>query len=147
VKPDVISPEDADLKTVKWLVSRIVTWTPIKIGAETCAFSDDAATRPLLKPEMAPYIGQIVDYLQSERAFLPTSAALNRQMNGLGDATKATRLLRSSEMTRWANKRHPSCDGADREEGRGSNEHHVEDHELHVRWRSPDKSNAPCMNA
>jgi hypothetical protein len=75
VKPDVLSPEDADLKTVKWLVSRIVTWTPIKIGAETYAFSDDAATRLLLRPEMAPYIGQIVDYLQSERAFMPTSAS------------------------------------------------------------------------
>jgi hypothetical protein len=75
VKPDVISPGDADLKTVKWLVSRIVTWTPIKIGADTFAFSDDAATRLLLKPEMAPYIGQIVDYLQSERAFMPTSAS------------------------------------------------------------------------
>jgi hypothetical protein len=39
VKPDVISPEDADLKTVKWLVSRIVTWTPIKIGTETLAMT------------------------------------------------------------------------------------------------------------
>jgi ParB-like chromosome segregation protein Spo0J len=75
VKPDVMSPQDADLRTVKWLVSRIVSWTPIRIGAETFSFSDDAATRLLLKPEMAPYIGQIVDYLQSERAFMPTSAS------------------------------------------------------------------------
>jgi hypothetical protein len=75
VKPDVISPDDADLKTVKWLVSRIVTWTPIRIGAETFAFSDEAATRLLLRPEMAPYVGQVVDYLVSERVFMPTSAS------------------------------------------------------------------------
>lgn len=73
-KPDVRAPEEDDARTVKWLISRIVTWTPIKIGAETIEFSDEAATKLFLRPAMAPYIGQIVEYLQSERSFIPTSA-------------------------------------------------------------------------
>lgn len=74
-KPEVRTPEDEDVRTVKWLVSRIVTWTPIKIGSETIAFSDDAALALFLRPVMAPYIAQIVEYLQSERSFMPTSAS------------------------------------------------------------------------
>lgn len=74
-KPDVRTPQDDDERTVKWLVSRIVNWTPIKIGSETIEFSDEAAVKLFLKPVMAPYIGQIVEYLQSERSFMPTSAS------------------------------------------------------------------------
>jgi hypothetical protein len=73
-KPDIRTPEDENTRTVKWLVSRIVTWTPVKIGADTIEFSDDAATKLLLKPVMAPYIEQVVSYLQGERSFMPTSA-------------------------------------------------------------------------
>jgi len=74
-KPDVRTPEDDDVRTVKWLVSRIVTWSPIKIGSETIEFSDDAAIKLFLRPVMAPYIAQVVDYLQGERSFMPTSAS------------------------------------------------------------------------
>ena len=50
---------------------------------------------------------------------------------GRGRCTPATgRRGRPSSFLVWARKRHPICDGADREEGRGSNEHHDEDHEL-----------------
>lgn len=72
-KPESRTPEEADSQTVKWLISRIVTWTPVKIGSETIQFSDDAAANLFLRPAMAPYIAQIVDYLQGERAFMPTS--------------------------------------------------------------------------
>lgn len=74
IKPDAMTPEDEDLKTVKWIVSRIVTWTPVNIGDGPVEFSDEAATQLFLKPVMAPYIDQIVTYLQAERAFMPTSA-------------------------------------------------------------------------
>lgn len=73
-KPDVRTPEDDNARTVKWLVSRIVTWTPIKIGSDTIEFSDDSAEKLFLRPAMAPYIAQVVEYLQGERAFMPTSA-------------------------------------------------------------------------
>lgn len=74
VKPEIKTPDEEDLRTVKWLVSRIVTWTPVKIGAETIEFSDDAATKLLMRPAMAPYVTQIVDYLVAERSFMPASA-------------------------------------------------------------------------
>ena len=74
VKPDVRSAEEDDLRSVRWLVSRIVSWTPIKVGGETIAFSDEAAAKLLLRPAMAPYVNQITEYLVSERAFMPRSA-------------------------------------------------------------------------
>jgi hypothetical protein len=74
VKPDAKTPDEDDMRTVKWLVSRIVTWTPIKIGAETIAFSDDAATLLFLRPVMAPYVNQVAEYLAADNAFMPASA-------------------------------------------------------------------------
>ena len=74
-KPDERTIEDDDARTVRWLVSRIVTWSPIKVGGDTIAFSDQAAMELLLRPAMAPYIAQIVEYLQGDRAFMPASAS------------------------------------------------------------------------
>lgn len=74
VKPDAKTPDEEDQRTVKWLVSRIITWTPIKIGAETIEFSDAAAIELFLRPVLAPLVSQIVEYLASERAFMPASA-------------------------------------------------------------------------
>lgn len=73
-KPEQKTTDEADAETIRWVVSRIVTWTPVKIGEQTIAFSDEAALDLLLRPAMAPYLQQIVDYLGQERAFMPRSA-------------------------------------------------------------------------
>lgn len=75
VKPDARTSEEENLRTVRWLVSRVVDWTPVRISGETFTFSDETATRLFLDPKMAAYTAQIVDYLTSERAFMPTSAS------------------------------------------------------------------------
>lgn len=75
-KADERSPEEAELSTMRWVVSRIVTWTPVKIGGETIEFSDEAAIALLRRPVMAAYLQQIVEYLQAERAFMPPSAPI-----------------------------------------------------------------------
>lgn len=73
-KAEALSPAEKNRNTVAWLVSRIVTWTPVRIAGQVYEFSDQAATTLLLQEKMAPYIKQIVDYLQGERAFMPASA-------------------------------------------------------------------------
>lgn len=68
------TPEESTRDFVAGLVARIVTWTPIKLGSETIEFSESAAIDLLLRPEMGHYVGQIVDYLVGERAFMKGSA-------------------------------------------------------------------------
>jgi hypothetical protein len=73
-KAEERTPAEAEAETMRWVVSRIVTWTPVKIGGETISFSDDAAAELLRRPTMSAYLQQIIDYLNGERAFMPTSA-------------------------------------------------------------------------
>lgn len=73
-KADERTPEGAEIDTMRWVVSRIVSWTPVRIGGETIAFSDDAAIELLRRPTMAAYLQQIIDFLNADRAFMPASA-------------------------------------------------------------------------
>lgn len=66
---------ESNLDGVRWIISRIETWTPIRIGAETIEFSDDAATKLLMRPEMGQYFLQAVEFIQAERSFMPPSAS------------------------------------------------------------------------
>jgi hypothetical protein len=66
---------EANLEGVRWVVSRIESWNPVQIGNETIAFSDEAATKLLMKPEMGQYFAQAVDFLTAERSFMPRSEA------------------------------------------------------------------------
>ena len=65
---------ESNLEGVRWVVSRIETWTPVKIGGETIEFSDDAATKLLMRPEMGQFFLQAVEFIQAERSFMPPSA-------------------------------------------------------------------------
>lgn len=73
-KPDQTTADEAETETMRWIVSRIVSWTPVKVGEETIEFSDEAAIALLRKPAMALFLQQVVDYLEAERSFLPSSA-------------------------------------------------------------------------
>lgn len=69
--------DEAKLDNVRWLVSRMVDWTPVRvpfISAEPIRFSDEAATRVLMHPKLGFVVGQLVDVLIAERSFMPRSA-------------------------------------------------------------------------
>ncbi|HEY4724324.1 MAG TPA: hypothetical protein VII92_20885 [Anaerolineae bacterium] len=73
-KPEDFADGESRKEFIEGLVSRIVTWTPVKIGQEVIEFSDNAAIELLLRPIMGSFVGQIVDYLIDERAFMKDSA-------------------------------------------------------------------------
>ena len=73
-KSDERTVDEAEIDTMKWVVSRIVSWTPVKIGGDVIAFSDEAAIELLRRPAMSAYLQQIIDYLNADRAFMPSSA-------------------------------------------------------------------------
>lgn len=73
-KGDDQSPEDVRLENVRNVVSRIVSWSPIRIGDETMDFSPDRATELLLRPTMGWAYVQIVEYLGDEKSFTKASA-------------------------------------------------------------------------
>lgn len=74
-KPDEIEVDDRRRENVGWVVSRILDWTPVKIGGETIAFSESASTALLMRPDMGWAFGQMVEFLADERSFTRRSAA------------------------------------------------------------------------
>lgn len=93
VKPETEEPDERARRNVASLVARILGWSmkgkpgddgvrpvigvgPVlkQVSAEPIAFSEKAAIGLLMRPDMAWALGQIADYLGSERAFTQSSA-------------------------------------------------------------------------
>lgn len=74
IKPDDRDPDDVRRENVGWVVSRIIDWTPVKLGGPPIAFSEAAAMDLLMKPEMGWAYVQMVDFLADERSFTRRSA-------------------------------------------------------------------------
>lgn len=74
-KPEDRDVSDARRENVEWVVSRIVDWTPVKIGPETFAFSDSVAIDLLSRPTMGWAFNQIVEAIGDERSFTKASAS------------------------------------------------------------------------
>jgi hypothetical protein len=93
VKPEIEDPEERGRRNVGHVVARIIGWSmlgkagedgkrptigpgPIfsKVAPDPIVFSEKAATDLLLRPDMAWVLGQIAEYLASERAFTQGSA-------------------------------------------------------------------------
>lgn len=74
VKPEERDVDETRRETVGWVVSRILDWTPVKIGGEEFPFSDEAAMNLLLRPSMGWAFGQIAEWLEDERSFTKASA-------------------------------------------------------------------------
>jgi hypothetical protein len=74
-KPEDRDVTDARRENVEWVVSRIVDWTPVKIGAETFPFSDAVAVDLLSRPALGFAFNQIVEAIGDERSF--TKASVN----------------------------------------------------------------------
>lgn len=71
---DKLSPDEVRRETIEGIVARIVTWTPIRIGAEEFKFSDGVAVDLLLRPAMSSYLAQIAEAQADETRFTKASA-------------------------------------------------------------------------
>lgn len=69
IKVDDRSPADVKRENVQWVVSRIVDWSPVKVGEKTYAFNEANAIELLLKPEMGWAFVQMVDFLSAAESF------------------------------------------------------------------------------
>ena len=76
VKPDERDPDDVRRENVEFVVSRIVTWSPLVLNGTRYEFSDKAAVELLSKPEMGWVLLQILEVLGDERSFTKGSATI-----------------------------------------------------------------------
>jgi hypothetical protein len=74
VKPEEREPDEVRLENVQWVVAHILSWTPVAIGGETITFSEEAATKLLVKPEMGWVFAQLVEKLADDKSFMKGSA-------------------------------------------------------------------------
>jgi len=71
-----LSVEEDKARQTRWLVSRVVGWTTIKlpfISPDPITFSDDAAMRVFMHPKAGFVVSQLVDTLTADKAFMPRS--------------------------------------------------------------------------
>lgn len=69
------TPEQERRDAVQWVIARIITWTPVKIGEKTYEFSDKNAEELLIKPELGFVWSQLTKALSHEALFTKRSAA------------------------------------------------------------------------
>lgn len=76
-KPEDRDPDDVRHDNVAWIVSRIIDWTPVRLGpGEPIVFSEASATELLLNPKLGWVFTQMVDFLADERSFTKASAKI-----------------------------------------------------------------------
>ena len=73
-KPEERTPEEARRENVEWVVSRIIDWTPVRIGGDVHHFSEKTAIELLSRQQMGFVFAQIVEFLADERSFTARSA-------------------------------------------------------------------------
>lgn len=73
-KEDEPSPDQLRAENVETIVGRTKTFTPVKLGAETIAFSAEAAKTLLLDRKKGWLLSQIIDFLKEEENFIQPSA-------------------------------------------------------------------------
>ena len=77
-KVDDETPDERAQRNVGRLVKRIIGWSPDplfkQVGPEPISFSEENATKLLLRPDMSWVLSQIAEYVMSEMAFTQGSA-------------------------------------------------------------------------
>jgi len=73
---DKQSPDEVRRENLESMVSRIVGWTPVRIGGELYEFSDSRAVELLIQPKMAWAVAQIAEAQADESRFTKASANL-----------------------------------------------------------------------
>lgn len=76
VKVEEKDPEEMRRENVRWVVARMLGWTPVLIRSiqpEPIGFSPEVAMSLFVRPEMGWAFSQIVDFLGNERSFTRAS--------------------------------------------------------------------------
>jgi len=74
-KPEEREVDEVRRENVSFVVSRIVGWTPVRLGpGEPIAFSEEAATNLLIDPKLGWVLNQMTEFLAEERSFTKGSA-------------------------------------------------------------------------
>ena len=63
------TPDQARRENMRWVVARVLSWTPVRIAGETFEFSDKATEDLLVRPEMGHVLTQITRALGDEARF------------------------------------------------------------------------------
>ncbi|TIM07614.1 hypothetical protein [Mesorhizobium sp.] len=61
-------------ENIRWIVARIATWSPVKVGGVVHEFTDKVAEDLLIKPEMGAVLSQIAEAINEDRRFTKPSA-------------------------------------------------------------------------
>lgn len=76
IKPEFKDVDAERRENLGWFVSRILGWNPVKltfIEPEPIAFSEENAYKVFLHPRMGWAVNQIVELLENEKVFTPSS--------------------------------------------------------------------------
>ena len=76
IKPEEREVSDVRRENVRWVVSRILGWTPVRLGPDgtVLEFSEKAATDLLVDPAFGWVYAQMIEFLNDERSFTKASA-------------------------------------------------------------------------
>jgi len=69
------SVDEVRSRNVEWILSRLLGWSPVKLGGQDYPFSRDNAKALLLDPKK-PFLAQAVEFLADEASFTPRSAPI-----------------------------------------------------------------------
>lgn len=73
-KPDEQTPDEARAEMVDGIVTRVKSFTPVRLNGEEIAFSSEAAKKLLLDPKKGWLFGQISIFLRDDENFIRPSA-------------------------------------------------------------------------
>lgn len=68
------APDEVKREFIQTLVDRMVDWSPVALGDKEYPFTEATAVELLIRPEMSPYVNQIVEFLLDDKAFMKASA-------------------------------------------------------------------------
>ncbi|KFC73195.1 putative branched-chain amino acid ABC transporter [Bosea sp. LC85] len=76
IKPESRDVDVARRNNTRWVVARIVDWTPVTLeeGGSAITFAEQTATEILLKPELNWLYAQCLEFLNAKASFIEASA-------------------------------------------------------------------------
>lgn len=73
-KPEVETTDQARDRNISWIVSRLLSWSPVIISGQTVEFSEESARKILLDPNL-PILTQAVEFLTADKSFTNSSGS------------------------------------------------------------------------
>lgn len=67
-------PDEVRAGNIKWIVERLIDWSPVKMDGALLPFSAEAATKLLSDPRKADLLAQSLEFLAADTSFMQRSA-------------------------------------------------------------------------